>query len=104
MRYVVSAIAILYALLSVYASVTQLKKPTRRKPAVIMIAGGVILFAAGILELRGWSPAWLVTVIGSLLICQAALINGKLNGRVRLQHHGVRFLITAFLILGSALW
>jgi hypothetical protein len=104
MRYAVSAIAILYALLSVYASVTQLKKPVRRKPAIIMIVGGVILLTAGILELRGWSPAWLVTVIGSLLICQAALINGKLNGRVRLQHHAVRFLITAFLILGSALW
>ena len=104
MRYAVSAIAILYALLSVYASVTQLKKPVRRKPAIIMIVGGVILLTAGILELRGWSPAWLVTVIGSLLIGQAALINGKLNGRVRLQHHAVRFLITAFLILGSALW
>lgn len=104
MRYAVSAIAILYALLSVYASVTQLKKPVRRKPAIIMIVGGVILLTAGILELRGWSPAWLVTVIGSLLICQAALINGKLNGRVQLQHHAVRFLITAFLILGSALW
>lgn len=104
MRYAVSAIAILYALLSVYASVTQLKKPARRKPALIMITGGVILLAAGILELRGWGPAWLVTVIGSLLICQAALINGKLNGRTELRHHTVRFLITVFLILSSALW
>ena len=104
MRYAVSAVAILYALLSVYASAQQLKRPARRKPAVTMIAGGIILFAAGILELRGWNPAWLVTVIGSLLICQAALIIGKLNGRVRLQNHAVRFLITAFLILGSALW
>lgn len=104
MRYAVSAVAILYALLSVYASVRQLKRPTRRKPAITMIAGGVILFAAGVLELQSWNPAWLVTVIGSLLICQAALINGKLNGNVRLQNHAVRFLITAFLILGSALW
>lgn len=104
MRYVVSAIAILYALLSVYASAGQLKKPARRKPAIIMIVGSMILLAAGILELRGWSPAWLVTVVGSLLICQAALINGKLNGRAQLQHHAVRFLITAFLILGAAFW
>ncbi len=104
MRYVVSVIAILYALLSIYASATQLKKPTRRKPVSIMIAGGLILLIAGILELNGWGPAWLVTVIGSLLICQAALINGKLNGRVQLQNHAVRFLITAFLILGTALW
>ena len=104
MQYVVSVVAILYALLSIYASVTQWKKPARRKPAAIMIAGGLILLVAGFLELRGWSPAWLVTVIGSLLICQAALINGKLNGRVQLQHHAVRFLITAFLILGTVLW
>lgn len=104
MRYVVSVIAILYAVLCIYASVTQWKKPARRKPAAIMIAGGLILVLAGILELRGWTPAWLVVVIGSLLICQAALLNGKLNGRVQLQHHAVRFLITVFLILGAAFW
>ena len=104
MRYVVSVVAILYALLSIYASVTQWKKRPRRKSAAIMIAGGLILLLSGILELRGWGPAWLVTVIGSLLICQAALINGKLNGRALLQHHAVRFLITVFLILGTALW
>ena len=104
MRYVVSVIAILYAVLSIYASATQWKKPARRKPAIMMIAGGLILIVAGILELRGWSPAWLVVVIGSLLICQAALVNGKLNGRALLQHHAVRFLITAFLILGAAFW
>lgn len=104
MQYVVSVVTILYALLSIYASVTQWKKPARRKPASIMIAGGLILLVSGFLELNGWGPAWLVTVIGSLLICQAALINGKINGRVQLQHHAVRFLITAFLILGTALW
>lgn len=104
MRYVVSVIATLYSLLSIYASATQWKKHARRKPAAIMIAGGLILLLSGILELQGWGPAWLVTVIGSLLICQAALINGKLNGRVELRHHAVRFLITAFLILGTALW
>lgn len=104
MRYVVSVIAILYALLSIYASVTQLKKPARRKSAVLMMAGGLILIAAAVLELSGWGPAWLVVVIGSLLICQAALINGKLNGRGLLHHHAVRFMITAFLILGAAFW
>ena len=104
MRYVVSAIAIVYALICLYASVTQWKKPARRKPALIMILGALILILAAILELRGWGPAWLVTVIGSLLICQGALINGKLNGRALLQHHAVRFIITAFLILGSLFW
>ena len=104
MRYVVAAISILYAFLSVYASVPQLKKPQRRKPAVLMILGGLILAAAAVLELKGWSPSWLVTVIGSLLICQGALINGRLNGRDKLQHHAVRFMITAFLILGAAFW
>ena len=104
MRYAVCVVAILYAVLSIYASAKQWKKPARRKPAAIMIVGGLILLAAGVLELNGWNPAWLVVVIGSLLICQAALINGKLNGRMQLQNHAVRFLITAFLILGAAFW
>ncbi len=104
MRYVVSAIAIIYAVLSVYAAATQLKNPARRASAPRMLAGGLILIVAGILELALWKQAWLVTVIGSLLICQAALINGKANGRTKLQHHAVRFMITVFLILGMLFW
>lgn len=104
MRYVISAAAILYALLSLYASLSLWKRPARRTPAAIMTAGGVILLAAGILELRGWTPAWLVVVIGSLLICQAALIHGRLSGRNRLENYTLRFLISAFLILGAAFW
>lgn len=104
MRYVVCAVSIVYALLSVYAAATQLKNPARRISSTIMLAGGLILLLAGILELSAWGPAWLVTVIGSLLICQAALINGKANGRTKLENHAVRFLITVFLILGMLFW
>lgn len=104
MRYVACAIAIVYALLSVYAAGTQLRNPARRKSALLMLSGGLILILAGILELTAWPQAWLVTVIGSLLICQAALINGKLNGRVKLEHHAVRFIITVFLIFGMLIW
>lgn len=104
MRYAVSAVAMVYALLSVYASWTQRKNPARRISSALLLAGGLILLLAGILELSGWTPAWLVTVIGSLLICQAALINGKANGRTGLEHYAVRFLITAFLILGMLFW
>lgn len=104
MRYVVSAIAIVYAVLSVYAASTQWKNRARRISSSLMTAGGLILLLAGILELALWKPAWLVTVIGSLLICQAALINGKANGRVKLEHHAVRFIITVFLILGMVIW
>lgn len=104
MRYVVCAIAIVYAILSVYAGGTQLRKPARRKSAALMLFGGLILIIAGILELSAWPQAWLVTVIGSLLICQAALINGRANGREKLEHHAVRFIITVFLIFGMIIW
>ncbi len=104
MRYVVSAIAIVYAVLSLYAAATQRRNPSRRISSALMLAGGLILLLAGILELSAWGPAWLVTVIGSLLICQAALINGKANGRTKLEHYAVRFIITAFLILGMLFW
>ena len=104
MRYVVSAVASLYAVLSLYAAATQLRNPARRISSALMLAGGLILLLAGILELSAWSTAWLVTVIGSLLICQAALINGKATGRTKPEHHAVRFLITVFLILGMIFW
>lgn len=104
MRYVVSVLAILYALVCLYAALGLWKKPGRRKPAVVMMVGAVILVLAGVLELCGWGPAWLVTVIGSLLICQGALMNGKLNGNDKLQNHAVRFLITVFLIFCGIIW
>lgn len=104
MRYAVFAVAVVYALLSLYAAATQLKKPSRRKSSSIMMVGGIVLLLAACLELSGWGQSWLVTVVGSLLICQAALINGKANGRTKLEHYAVRFMITAFLILGMLLW
>ena len=104
MRYVVCAVAILYAVLSIHAASTQLRNPVRKKSAVLMLVGGLVLTVAWILEMAAWRPAWLVTVIGTLLICQAALLNGKLNGRVKLEHHAVRFIITAFLIFGMLIW
>ena len=104
MRYVVCIVAILYAVLSVYAASGQIRNPARRNSAVRMLIGGLILILAGILELAAWGPAWLVTVIGSLLICQAALLNGKANGRAKLENHAVRFIITVFLIFGMIIW
>lgn len=104
MRYVVCIVAILYAALSVYAASGQIRNPARRKSAGLMLGGGLILILAGILELAGWGPAWLVTVIGSLLICQAALLGGKVNGRTKLENHAVRFIITVFLIFGMIIW
>ncbi len=107
MNYVVVAIAVVYALLCLYAAVNQLRRerrPKRRRSAWLMLAGAVVLIAAAVLELRGWDLAWLVMLIGGLLTCQAALINGRYSGRNKLQNHAVRFLIVIFFILGSALW
>lgn len=104
MRYVVCAVTALYAVLSIYAASTQLRNPARKRSAVLMLVGGLILMLAWILEMAAWGHAWLVTVIGSLLICQAALLNGKATGRDKLENHAVRFIITAFLIFGMLIW
>lgn len=104
MRYVVSAVAVVYAALCIYAAGTQRKDPCRRTSVVLMISGGLLLLLAAALELAGWSPAWLLAVIGGLLICQAALLNGRRNGRVHLRHHAVRFFITVLLVAGFAVW
>lgn len=104
MRYVVFALALLYALLSLYAAFTQRKRPDRRLSAILMAVGSLALIAASILCLTGWTLDWALCIIGTLLIVQAAVINGKLNGRVHPKHHAVRFVITLLLIIGFSIW
>lgn len=104
MKYVVFVIAILYALLSLYASLPAWKKPDRKLTAILMTAGGLLLILTGILCLTGWTLDWLLCIIGSLLIVEAAVLNGARVGRTHPKYHAVRFVITLALVIGFAIW
>lgn len=104
MKYVVFGLALLYALLSLYAAFNQRKRPQYRLSAVLMALGGLVLISAAILCLTGWTLDWALSIIGTLLIVEAAVLSGKLTGRTHPKHHAVRFVITLLLIVGFAIW
>jgi len=104
MKYVVFAVTLVYALLSIYASLAQWKRPERRLTAILLTAGGLVLILTGILSLTGWQMDWLLSVIGCLLLVEAAVLNGARIGRTHPKHHAVRFLITLVLVIGFAIW
>jgi hypothetical protein len=102
MKYVVFVIAIVYALLAIYACLPQWKRPDRRLTAILMTAGGLILILTAILCLAGWKMDWLLAIIGCLLIVEGAVLNGARMGRSHPKHYTVRFLITLVLVVGFA--
>lgn len=104
MKYVLFALTLVYALLSIYAASSQWKRPSRKLSATLMTAGGVVLILTAILCLTGWKQDWLLCIIGGLLIVEAAVLNGKSTGRVHPKHHAVRFLITLLLVIGYIIW
>ena len=104
MKYVVFVIALIYALLSLYASFPAWKRPDRKLIAILMTVGGVLLILTAILSLTGWTLDWLLCIIGSLLIVEGAVLNGARVGRTHPKHFTVRFIITLVLIIGFAIW
>jgi len=104
MKYVVFALTLVYALVSLYASLPIWKKPDRRLTAILMTAGGVVLIATAIFCLTGWAMDWLLCIIGTLLLVEAAVLNGARVGRTHPKHHAVRLIITLLLIIGFAIW
>ncbi|MBR6642895.1 MAG: hypothetical protein IKL28_04440 [Lachnospiraceae bacterium] len=104
MKYIVIIIAILYALLSMLAASTQLKKAGKRDTHLMMLVGGMLLVVASILQLTNGLYDWVIATLGGILICVAAFYNGKRSGNFHANHHVVRGCITLGLIAGFILW
>ena len=102
MRYVLYGITALYAILSILASIVQMKN-TKEKTSFIMLSGGIILILTIILHIFSVPFNWVGAVIGGLLICAAAFINGKKNG-FHVVHHIIRFIVTGLLTCGFILF
>ena len=102
MKYVVFALAIVYALLSIYAALPQWRRSDRKLFALLMTVGSLVLILTAILCLTGWKMDWLLAIIGCLLIVEGAVLNGARVGRSHPKHYAVRFLITLVLVVGFA--
>lgn len=98
MRYIICGITVLYAVLSMLAAVTQIKSATHKDTSLMMLGGGLLLVVATILK----NADWIAVIIGGILICIAAFLNGKRRGILHISHHIVRFIITFLLVIGFA--
>lgn len=100
MKNVLCVITIIYGLLSIIVSFNQLKDDKKRISTFIMLLGGIVLIIASCLKLFELSIAYIIATIGAILICIAALINGKKNENIHMSHHIIRFIISCILITG----
>lgn len=103
MNYVLYVITALYAILSIFASIVQMKNTKEKGTSFIMLGGGIILIITVILHIFFVPFNWLGAVIGGLLICAAAFINGKRTD-FHIAHHIIRFIVTVLLTVGFILF
>lgn len=103
MKIAVCILALVYGSLSILAPVTQLKNERNKSGNITMLTGGIVFTAAAILEMLDIWLSIVSAVLGAVLICSAAICNGLKNGKVHIQHHIVRFALSAGLIVGFVL-
>jgi len=104
MKYVILVIVVLYALLSMIAAFTQLKRAEKKDTPWMMLLGSALLIAASVFMMFSLTFDWAVAVPGGALISIAAFLNGKRGGNFHASHHVVRFCITVLVIVGFILW
>lgn len=100
MKYVLYAFTALYAGLTFFAAFSQLKKVEKKTSYAEMAAGALILIAAIGLHLISIPFNWIAAVVGGILICAAAVYNGKNGGNFHITHHIIRLAVTLLLIAG----
>ncbi len=100
MKTVICIVALIYGVLSVLACLTQIKVKERRPANIVMMSGGIMLAAASVLKWLNMSVSVVLAILGSVMICAAAIGNGIKNGKVHISHHMVRIAISCILILG----
>lgn len=102
MKYILYGFTALYAVLSIFASAVQMKNTKEKGTPFIMLGGGIILIIAIVLHIFNIGLSRIGAVIGGLLICLAAFLNGKKNG-FHAVHHIIRFIVTVILAVGFVL-
>lgn len=88
--------------LSLSAALSQMKAEKRSSSHILMALGSLILLAAIACNLAKQSADWLLALLGTGMICTAAVWNGKRSGSFHLQHHVIRILISIILVIGYA--
>lgn len=99
MRYFICGITVLYAALSMFAAVIQLKTAVHKDTSIMMLCGGLLLVIATVFT----KADWIIVIIGGMLICITAFLYGKRSGNLHISHHIIRFILTLLLVVGFIL-
>lgn len=100
MTYVVKALAILFGLLHIAAAAVSVRRKKNCDTAAMMAFGSAVMAVSSVLPALDWLAAF----AGGVLVCGAALLNGRRNGKVNLNHHAVRGAFAAIIVLGYVIW
>ena len=99
MQIIICIVSALFGALSLIAALSQLKKGLQ--PSHMLMAGGsVILLGAVICNAASLHWDWCIALIGTIMICAAAIWNGKQSENLHWQHHLIRIVLSAALVIG----
>lgn len=100
MQILLCTVSVLFGVLSMIASIHQMKSERKPIPAVVMAIGSFMLIAAVICNISAQWYDYIVALFGSIAICAAAICNGIRSKNFHIQHHIIRILLSAVLIIG----
>ncbi len=96
-------VSVLFGGLHILAAVSQLKSDKRSVPALLMIIGSLLLLGAVICNALRMSLDYIPALLGCVLICAAAIMNGVKSQKLHIQHHIIRAALSIALIVGFIL-
>ena len=102
MRIILCIISAAFGVLSMIAALSRIKAKEGELSHVIMSVGSIFLIGAVIFNILNLGIDWIVALIGTAMICIAAVWNGKRNGNFHIQHHVIRIALSSVLVIGFA--
>ncbi len=94
------AVTILYAILSIFASVTQYERWKETPSLKSMMSGGIGLVTSLLLKSNGFRKAILLVIASLVCISFCAWQNEKKQKKTHLLHHVVRLILSVLIVIG----
>lgn len=100
MRIILCVISVAFGALSMTAALSRIRARESELSHIIMSVGSIFLIGAVIFNILNLGIDWIVALIGTAMICIAAVWNGKRNGNFHMQHHVIRIALSSVLVVG----
>ncbi len=102
MKILLCVVSVAFGILSMIASVSQMKNEKKPFSAILMALGSLVLLAAVICSISAQPFDYILALLGCLAMCAAAIWNGIKSKSFHIQHHIIRILLSLLLIIGFA--